>query len=99
MAPFYTNRFRIPSGTFPIKKTDAEWRAILTSDQYRVLQEEWTEPPFKNKYHDNKEKGIYHCAGCNQALFSSKTKYDSKTGWPAFWQPMFSDAVGTKTDR
>jgi peptide-methionine (R)-S-oxide reductase len=87
------------SGTFPIKKTDEEWRAILTSEQYRVLRQEWTEPPFKNKYHDNKEKGIYHCAGCDQALFSSKTKYDSKTGWPAFWQPMFSDAVGTKTDR
>ena len=87
-----------PGETFPINKTDAEWRAILTPEQYRVLRQEWTEPPFKNKYYDHKEKGLYHCAGCDQPLFSSKTKFDSKTGWPSFWQPMFSDAVGTKVD-
>lgn len=86
-------------GSFPVSKTDEGWRKSLTPEQYRVLREEWTEPPYKNKYHDHKEKGSYHCAGCDQLLFSSKTKYDSQTGWPSFWQPVFSDAVGTKIDR
>jgi peptide-methionine (R)-S-oxide reductase len=84
---------------FEVTKTDAEWRATLTPKQYRVLREEWTEPPYKNKYHNHKVKGTYHCAGCDQPLFSSRTKYDSRTGWPSFWQPMFSDVVRTKIDR
>ena len=75
------------------------WRKSLTPDQYRVLREEWTEAPYQNKYYNYKEKGTYHCAGCDQLLFSSKTKYDSQTGWPSFWQPVFSDAIGTKIDR
>lgn len=83
---------------FEVVKTDAEWRAILTPEQYKVLRQEWTEPPFKNNYHDHKEKGTYHCAGCDLPLFSSQHKYDSKTGWPSFWQPKFSDSVRTKTD-
>ncbi|MBI3622208.1 MAG: peptide-methionine (R)-S-oxide reductase MsrB [Nitrospirae bacterium] len=84
--------------TFEVVKTDAEWQASLTPEQYRVLRLEWTEPPFKNKYHDHHEQGVYHCAGCDQPLFSWRTKYDSHTGWPSFWQPMFSDAIGTKID-
>ncbi len=84
--------------TFKVSKTDEEWKKILTLEQYRVLRQEWTEPPFQNKYHDYKEKGIYHCVGCDQILFSWRHKYDSETGWPSFWQPMFSDAIGTKTD-
>lgn len=84
--------------TFKVNKTDEEWKKILTPEQYRVLREEWTEPAFQNKYHDYKEKGTYHCAGCDQLLFSWRHKYDSGTGWPSFWQPMFSDAIGTKTD-
>jgi peptide-methionine (R)-S-oxide reductase len=87
------------SGPFEIVKTEAEWQATLTPEQYRVLRLEWTEPPFQNKYFDHYEKGTYHCAGCDQQLFSWRTKYDSQTGWPSFWQPMFSDAVGTKVDR
>jgi peptide-methionine (R)-S-oxide reductase len=85
--------------TFEVVKTDEEWRRILTPEQYRVLRQESTEPPFQNKYHDYKEKGTYHCAGCDQPLFSWRHKFDSGTGWPSFWQPMFSDAVGTKIDR
>ncbi len=84
--------------TFEVVKSDAEWRKILTPEQYKVLRQEWTEPPFQNKLHDSKEKGTYYCAGCDLALFSSQHKYDSKTGWPSFWQPKFSDSVGTKTD-
>lgn len=85
--------------TFEITRTPEEWRKLLTSEQYHILREEGTEPPFKNKYNDFKAKGKYHCAGCDQLLFSSQHKYDSRTGWPSFWQPLFSDAVGTKTDR
>lgn len=83
---------------FAVTKTDAEWRALLTPEQYQVLRQESTEPPFKNKYFDHHEKGVYHCAGCDQQLFSWRTKYDSQTGWPSFWQPLFSDAIGTKID-
>jgi peptide-methionine (R)-S-oxide reductase len=83
---------------FEVVKSDAEWRKILTPEQYKVLRQEWTEPPFRNTYHDSKEKGTYFCAGCNLPLFSSQHKFDSGTGWPSFWQPKFSDSVGTKTD-
>lgn len=88
-----------PEGNFEITKTDEEWRAILTAEQYGVLRKEKTEPPFKNAYHDHKAPGIYRCAGCDLSLFSSKSKYDSKTGWPSFWEPIEPTAVGTKTDR
>lgn len=87
-----------PGGVFEVTKTDEEWRAILTADQYAVLRREKTEPPFKNAYHNHKGHGVYHCAGCDRPLFSSETKYDSKTGWPSFWQPIEPTAVGTKTD-
>jgi peptide-methionine (R)-S-oxide reductase len=87
-----------PEGVFEITKTDEEWRAILTAEQYAVLRKEKTEPPFKNAYHNHKAHGIYHCAGCDLPLFSSETKYDSKTGWPSFWQPIEPTAVRTKTD-
>jgi peptide-methionine (R)-S-oxide reductase len=81
-----------------ITKTDEEWRTILTPEQYHVLRQEGTEPPFKNKYHDNKTPGTYLCAGCDLPLFSSEHKYDSRTGWPSFWKPISDSAIGTKTD-
>jgi|SRR5579863_346327 len=84
--------------TFEVTKTDEQWRAVLTPEQYWVLRQEGTEAPFKNRYHDFKAKGTYDCAGCDQKLFSWRHKYDSGTGWPSFWQPMFSDALGTRTD-
>ncbi|NJK63056.1 MAG: peptide-methionine (R)-S-oxide reductase MsrB [Synechococcaceae cyanobacterium SM2_3_1] len=83
---------------YPVSKTDAEWREILTEMQFRVLRQEGTEPPYQNDYHDNKAAGTYHCAGCDQPLFSAEAKYDSGTGWPSFWQPISSEAVATKTD-
>ena len=93
--PAYAGKSR---EVFEITKTDTDWRAILTPEQYRVLRQGATEPPYENKYHNHKAKGTYHCAGCDLQLFSSKEKYDSRTGWPSFWQPKFSDAIRTKKD-
>lgn len=81
-----------------ITKTDEEWKALLTPEQYQVLRHEGTERPFTNKYHNNKTNGIYECAGCALALFSSETKFDSGTGWPSFWQPLSEHVVETRTD-
>ena len=83
---------------FEIEKTHGEWKTILTPEEYYVLRQEGTEVPFKNKYHNSKANGMYHCAGCDLPLFSSKTKFDSKTGWPSFWEPIEPNALGTRTD-
>ncbi len=87
-----------PGRDFKVTKTDEEWKRILTSEQYQVLRQEATERPYRNKYHNHKGVGTYHCAGCDLPLFSSEHKYDSGTGWPSFWQPMRETAIGTKTD-
>ena len=78
---------------FPIKKTDAEWKKILTSSQYYILREKGTELAFTGKYLDNHEKGVYECAGCGQILFNSDAKYNSGTGWPSFWKPYKPNSV------
>jgi len=83
---------------YEFTRSDEQWRQILTPEQYRILRQEGTEAPFVNKYCDNKEKGKYYCAGCDQLLFSWRQKFDSQTGWPSFWQPMFSDSIGTRLD-
>jgi peptide-methionine (R)-S-oxide reductase len=83
--------------TFEITLTPAEWRARLTPAQYAVLREEDTEPPFSSPLDREKRRGTYACAGCDLPLFSSKTKYDSGTGWPSFWEPL-PGAVGTRAD-
>ena len=80
-------------------KTDAEWKDILTPDQYRVLREKGTERPFSGEYANSHETGTYVCAACGNELFSSKTKYDSGTGWPSFWEPVGSESVETEEDR
>ena len=72
----------------PVVKTDAEWRKLLTAEQYRVLRTEGTEIAFTGKYWNKHDKGTYVCAACGLPLFASSTKYDSGTGWPSFWQPI-----------
>ena len=81
-----------------IKKSDEEWKKILTSEQFYVLREKGTEAPFTEKYLKNKKIGIYICAGCGNPLFSSDTKFDSGSGWPSFWGILTNDAVKLKPD-
>ena len=81
-----------------VEKTDQEWKAELTPEQYRVLREKGTERAFTGRYHATKEQGTYRCAGCGAELFSSETKYESGTGWPSFWEPARGDAVETERD-
>lgn len=76
-----------------VSKTDAEWRAELTPEQYEVLREAGTEPAFTGRYWNAHEDGIYRCAGCGAELFDAGTKYDSGTGWPSFTAPAHEDAV------
>jgi len=83
---------------FPVQKTDAAWRAALTPEQYRVLREEGTERAFSSPLDKEKRAGTFACAACDQALFSSTTKYNSGTGWPSFWEPL-DGAVGTSVNR
>ena len=86
------------AGKFEIEKSDAEWRAQLTPQQYEILRKHGTERPGSSPLLKEKRKGIFACAGCDLPLFSSDTKYESGTGWPSFWQPL-ANAVGTTTDR
>ena len=81
-----------------VEKTDQEWKAELTPEQYGVLREKGTERAFTGRYHATKDPGIYRCAGCGAELFSSGTKYESGTGWPSFWEPATDDAVETERD-
>ena len=84
--------------SFPVTKTDAEWKSTLTPEQYNILRQSGTERAFTGKYWDNHEKGTYYCAGCKKALFSSDTKFESGTGWPSFWQPIDKNAVLVNED-
>jgi peptide-methionine (R)-S-oxide reductase len=81
-----------------IKKTESEWRAGLTPEQYSVLREKGTEAPFVNEYDHVFEPGTYHCAGCGAELFVSETKYDSGCGWPAFYAPASDEAIDEESD-
>ncbi|MCX6686156.1 MAG: peptide-methionine (R)-S-oxide reductase MsrB [Methanoregula sp.] len=82
-----------------IEKTDAEWMAILTPQEFDVARKKGTEPAFTGKYHDCKRKGIYRCVCCGTNLFRSEVKFDSGTGWPSFSAPMSDLNIRTTTDR
>jgi peptide-methionine (R)-S-oxide reductase len=81
-----------------VVKSDEEWREILTPEQYRVTREGGTERAFTGEYWDHKEAGIYRCAACGQALFSSETKFESGTGWPSFTAPVDEANVDEERD-
>jgi peptide-methionine (R)-S-oxide reductase len=81
-----------------VEKSDAEWRAELTPEQYHVLREAGTEPPFSGEYDHAFEDGVYRCAGCGAELFGSEAKYDSGCGWPAFYAPAREEAVERELD-
>ncbi|MGB2710770.1 MAG: peptide-methionine (R)-S-oxide reductase MsrB [Conexibacter sp.] len=82
-----------------VSKSDAEWRAELSPEQYAVLREKATERPFTGEYVDEKAPGTYRCAGCGTPLFDAATKFDSGTGWPSFTAPMDDEGVATERDR
>jgi peptide-methionine (R)-S-oxide reductase len=84
-------------GRFEIERTDAEWRSLLTPAQFGVLRLHRTEAPGSSPLNHEKRKGIYACAGCALPLFASDTKYDSRTGWPSFFEPL-ANAIGTARD-
>ncbi|HEY7141259.1 MAG TPA: peptide-methionine (R)-S-oxide reductase MsrB [Methylomirabilota bacterium] len=82
-----------------VVRSDEEWKKCLTPEQYRVLRKHGTEPAFTGEYHASKEEGVYACAGCGAPLFESKTKFDSGSGWPSFWEPLEGASVDEHTDR
>jgi peptide-methionine (R)-S-oxide reductase len=84
--------------TSRVDKTNEQWRAELTPEQYRVLRDKGTERAFTGELWDAKDTGTYRCAGCGAELFRSETKFDSGTGWPSFTQPVAEGAVATERD-
>jgi peptide-methionine (R)-S-oxide reductase len=83
--------------TFPVTRSDADWRKLLTPAQYDILRHSGTERPFSSSLLHEERHGVFACAGCDLDLFSSTTKFDSGTGWPSFWAPL-DNAVGTTRD-
>jgi peptide-methionine (R)-S-oxide reductase len=86
------------SHQFAVKKTEAEWKKILSPVAFEVTRKEGTERAFTGKYWNNHEKGVYTCVCCNQELFSSATKFESGTGWPSFWQPISKSSILDESD-
>jgi len=85
------------TNVFEVNHTEEEWRQILSPDEFAVLRNSATERPFTSPLNDEHREGVFHCAGCDLALFASATKFDSGTGWPSFFAPL-DDAVGVERD-
>ena len=81
-----------------IQKTEQEWKATLTPEQYQITRQKGTEPAFTGQYYKTKDKGTYTCVCCSNELFSSETKYDSGSGWPSFWDPLAKQNVRMEQD-
>lgn len=87
-----------PAEAFPVQKTEAEWRAALSPEAFRVLRQHGTERPGTSPLNAEKRAGVFRCAGCGTPLFDSAAKYESGTGWPSFWAPI-EGAVAIRSDR
>lgn len=94
-----TGRPTAAFATARVEKSDAEWRAQLTAEQYQIARGKGTERPFCGVFHDHKQPGIYTCICCGLPLFSAETKFDSGTGWPSFFAPFAPENVKTVVDR
>ncbi|MFN2512296.1 MAG: peptide-methionine (R)-S-oxide reductase MsrB [Pyrinomonadaceae bacterium] len=86
-------------GVRKVTKTDAEWRRILTSEQYYITRKKGTEAPYSSPLNEIHEQGVFECIACGLPLFSSKAKFDSGTGWPSFWQPIAKENVLEEVDK
>ena len=84
--------------TYPVQKTDEQWRAELTPEEYAVLRQAATERPWSGEYNDTKTEGVYSCRACDAELFRSDTKFDSHCGWPSFYAPSETDNVILRED-
>jgi peptide-methionine (R)-S-oxide reductase len=96
--PDSQRRKGIKQGVEKVTKTDAEWKQILTPEQYQVTRKKGTEMPFSSPLNEVKEQGTFECVACGLPLFSSKAKFDSGTGWPSFWEPIAEENVREETD-
>jgi len=90
---------RSSKGIKKVTKTDAEWKQILTPEQYEVTRRKGTERPFTSPLNENHDEGVFECVACELPLFSSRNKFDSGTGWPSFWAPIKKENVTEQTDR
>jgi peptide-methionine (R)-S-oxide reductase len=81
-----------------VEKSDHEWKSELTPEEYKIIREKGTEPPFTGEYCDTKDPGLYRCRACGTSLFSSDTKYDSGSGWPSFYEPVVGENVREDKD-
>jgi peptide-methionine (R)-S-oxide reductase len=82
-----------------IRKTDEEWKSVLTAEQYRITRHKGTERAFTGEYYTNKQEGIYKCVCCGTDLFASEAKYDSASGWPSFWEPVSESNLNVTADK
>jgi peptide-methionine (R)-S-oxide reductase len=86
-------------GVRKVSKTDAEWKDILSREQFYVMRKKGTEAPYSSPLNENHERGVFECVGCGLPLFSSQAKFDSGTGWPSFWQPIARENVLEEVDK
>ncbi|MCG3112092.1 MAG: peptide-methionine (R)-S-oxide reductase MsrB [Candidatus Manganitrophus sp. SB1] len=82
-----------------VTKSEEEWKKELTPEQYEVTRKKRTERAFTGEYYNSKEPGVYRCVACGNPLFSSKTKYESGSGWPSFWEPISAEGIRTEEDQ
>ena len=88
----------VTANTEKIHKTEAEWRELLTPEQFHVMREKGTDAPFRGALLNNHEDGVYHCGACDAPLFTSDKKFESGSGWPSFWLPVSAEAIEAHDD-